>query len=227
MSRILLVEDEPAIADTLIYALETECFKVTHTLTGAEALTAAANEKHDFAILDIGLPDITGLEVCKHLREHSSIPILFLTARDSEVDRILGLELGGDDYVTKPFSPREVVARVRAIMRRGSHSQAKAATPTPSMGFHHDDSAKRILFDGNTLDLTAHEYKLLIVLMEKPGRVFSRDQLLTLAWQDPGAVTDRTVDAHIKSIRAKLKAISPGTENLIETRRGLGYSMAP
>lgn len=225
MSRILLVEDEPAIADTLIYALETECFKVTHTLTGTEALTAAANQKHDFAILDIGLPDITGLEVCKRLREHSPIPILFLTARDSEVDRILGLELGGDDYVTKPFSPREVVARVRAIMRRGTHPQASVPAATPSIGFHHDESSKRILFDGTTLDLTAHEYKLLIVLMEKPGRVFSRDQLLDLAWQDPGAVTDRTVDAHIKSIRAKLRSLRDGAENLIETRRGLGYSM--
>jgi two-component system catabolic regulation response regulator CreB len=225
MSRVLLVEDEPAIADTLVYALETECFTVTHALTGADALAAAAREAYDFAILDIGLPDMTGLDVCRKLRETSAIPILFLTARDAEVDRILGLELGGDDYVTKPFSPREIVARVRAILRRGNH-QSAAKTQTPGAGLHHDTSSMRIHFDGAPLDLTAHEYKLLLVLMEKPGRVFTRDQLLDHAWQDPGAVTDRTIDAHIKSIRAKLRAACAGAENLIETRRGLGYSLA-
>ncbi len=118
MPRVLLVEDEPAIADTLVYALETECFEVFHALTGTDALAAAGRETFDFAILDIGLPDMTGLDVCRRLREISSIPVLFLTARNGEVDRILGLELGGDDYVTKPFSPREIVARVRAILRR-------------------------------------------------------------------------------------------------------------
>lgn len=229
MPRVLLVEDEPAIADTLVYALETECFTVTHALTGADALAAAAREPHDFAILDIGLPDMTGLDVCRRLRETSAIPVLFLTARDGEVDRILGLELGGDDYVTKPFSPREIVARVRAILRRsGNGGTPPKNTPAldSAVGLHHDKSAMRIHFAGTTLDLTAHEYKLLLVLMEKPGRVFTRDQLLDHAWQDPGAVTDRTVDAHIKSIRAKLRAACAGAENLIETRRGLGYSLA-
>lgn len=226
MSRVLLVEDEPAIADTLVYALETECFSVTHALTGADALAAAARETYDFAILDIGLPDMTGLDVCRRLRESSTIPVLFLTARDGEMDRILGLELGGDDYVTKPFSPREIVARVRAILRRGNH-QSSAPTQSHGAGFRHDTASMRIHFDGAPLDLTAHEYKLLLVLIEKPGRVFTRDQLLDHAWQDPGAVTDRTVDAHIKSIRAKLRALRPGSENLIETRRGLGYSLAP
>lgn len=229
MPRVLLVEDEPAIADTLVYALETECFTVTHALTGADALAAAAREAHDFAILDIGLPDMTGLDVCRRLRESSAIPVLFLTARDGEMDRILGLELGGDDYVTKPFSPREIVARVRAILRRSSpatHRPAAAPPATPSAGLHHDPAAMRIHCDGVALDLTAHEYKLLLVLLEKPGRVFTRDQLLDQAWPDPGAVTDRTVDAHIKSVRAKLRASRPGAENLIETRRGLGYSLA-
>lgn len=228
MSRVLLVEDEPAIADALVYALETECFTVTHALTGTDALTAAARNPYDLAILDIGLPDITGLDVCRRLRETSPIPILFLTARDAEVDRILGLELGGDDYVTKPFSPREIVARVRAILRRGNHQlPAQSPAPQPTATLHHDASSMRIHFQGTPLDLTAHEYKLLLVLIEKPGRVFTRDQLLDFAWQDPGAVTDRTVDAHIKSIRAKLRIAHPGAENLIETRRGLGYSLAP
>ena len=228
MPRVLLVEDEPAIADTLVYALGTECFEVTHALTGADALAAAAREKFDFAILDIGLPDMTGLDVCRRLRESSSIPVLFLTARDGEVDRILGLELGGDDYVTKPFSPREIVARVRAILRR-SQAPAAAADPVPANGriLHHDHSAMRIHCHGELLDLTAHEYKLLLVLLERPGRVFTRDQLLEHAWQDPGAVTDRTVDAHIKSIRAKLRLVREGAEELIQTRRGLGYLLAP
>ncbi|MEI6177828.1 MAG: two-component system response regulator CreB [Verrucomicrobiota bacterium] len=232
MSRVLLVEDEPAIADTLVYALETECFAVTHALTGADALAANAREAHDIAILDIGLPDMTGLDVCRRLRETGSIPVLFLTARNGEMDRILGLELGGDDYVTKPFSPREIVARVRAILRRSGNGNSPAATKATNTvnsgeGFHHDASSMRIHFDGTPLDLTAHEYKLLLVLIKKTGRVFTRDQLLDHAWQDPGAVTDRTVDAHIKSIRAKLRTTSPGAENLIETRRGIGYSLSP
>ena len=227
MPRVLLVEDEPAIADTLIYALETECFEVTHVLTGAAALAAFAAQSHDLLILDIGLPDMTGLDVCRQLRQTSAVPVLFLTARAAEMDRILGLELGGDDYVTKPFSPREIVARVRAILRRaqnGGHQPAPAPTAPPGV-FHHDRAAMRIHCHGTTLDLTAHEYKLLLVLLEKPGRVFTRDQLLDQAWQDPGAVTDRTIDAHIKSIRAKLRAVRAGAEDLIQTRRGLGYSL--
>lgn len=229
MPRVLLVEDEPAIADILVYALETECFAVVHALTGADALAAAEREPFDLAVLDIGLPDMTGLEVCRRLRQTSSIPVLFLTARGGEVDRILGLELGGDDYVTKPFSPREIVARVRAILRR---SQAPApALPASSVCsdpeiLHHDTGAMCIHCHGELLHLTAHEYKLLLVLLAKPGRVFTRDQLLENAWQDPGAVTDRTIDAHIKSIRAKLRAARAGAEDLIQTRRGLGYLLS-
>jgi two-component system catabolic regulation response regulator CreB len=229
MPRVLLVEDEPAIADTLIYALGTERFDVTHALTGGEALAAATRQTCDFSIIDIGLPDMSGLDVCRQLRATSRIPVLFLTARDSEVDRILGLELGGDDYVTKPFSPREVVARVRAILRRSTPvltRQTKSETSVAPQTLHHDPDAMRIRCHGTTLDLTAHEYKLLLVLLEKPGRVYTRDQLLDLAWQDPGAVTDRTIDAHIKSIRSKLRLARPGAEDLIQTRRGLGYVLS-
>jgi two-component system catabolic regulation response regulator CreB len=228
MPRILLVEDEPAIADTLVYALGTECFEVTHALTGADGLAAFIQQPHDFAILDIGLPDMTGLDVCRRLREISRVPVLFLTAREAEVDRILGLELGGDDYVTKPFSPREIVARVRAILRRsqpqpGAHASSHDTFAGTGAALEHDPAAMRIHCHGSALDLTAHEYKLLLVLLDQPGRVFSRDQLLDQAWQDPGAVTDRTIDAHIKAIRAKLKGARAGAEELIQTRRGLGY----
>lgn len=225
MNRILLAEDEPAIADSLIYVLESERFSVTCVSTGSDAITAQSKLPHDLAILDIGLPDMSGLDVCRQLRACSPIPILFLTARDAEMDRILGLEIGGDDYVTKPFSPREVVARVRAILRRGNHPSGLAHEPT-TPGLHHDQQAMRINLDGHPLDLTAHEYKLLAVLMKQPGRVFTRDQLLDQAWQDPGAVTDRTIDAHVKSIRAKLRSIREGAESAIETRRGLGYSLS-
>jgi two-component system catabolic regulation response regulator CreB len=231
MPRVLLVEDEPAIADTLVYALSTECFEVTHVLTGTDALAAFTRELHDFVILDIGLPDMTGVDVCRRLREMSAVPLLFLTARASEVDRILGLELGGDDYVTKPFSPREIVARVRAILRRTQAAkpvtESVTATAAGSRGvFHHDGLAMRIHCHGELLDLTAHEYKLLLVMLDKPGRVFTREQLLDQAWEDPGAVTDRAIDAHIKSIRSKMRTIRAGAEDHIQTRRGLGYLLS-
>ncbi|MCH7226365.1 two-component system response regulator CreB [Haloferula sp. A504] len=230
--RILLVEDEPSIADTLVYALKTERFEVEHSLTGGGALKLHADDPFDFVILDIGLPDMTGLEVCKQLRETSAVPILFLTARDGELDRVLGLEIGGDDYVTKPFSPREVVARVRAILRRSEGREERSGPSDEPTGdsdspLAHDESAMRILCQGQALDLTAHEYKLLLVFLRRPNRVFTRDQLLDHAWEDPGAVTDRTIDAHIKTIRAKLRALCPGTEELIQTRRGLGYAYVP
>jgi two-component system, OmpR family, catabolic regulation response regulator CreB len=228
MLRILLVEDEPAIADTLIYVLESDRHNVTHVVTGSEALALQATEPFDLAILDVGLPDMTGFDVCRKLRERWLIPVLFLTARDSELDRVLGLEMGGDDYVTKPFSPREVAARVRAILRRTSAGNEKVkAELIQSPGLSVDHVSKRIVCGGYPLDLTAHEFKLAVVLIGHPGQVFSRDQLLDHAWDDPGAVTDRTVDAHVKSLRAKLRNLSPGAEEMIVTRRGLGYAYSP
>lgn len=227
MLRILLVEDEPAIADTLVYALGTDCFEVEHSFTGGDGLAAFEKKAFDLVILDIGLPDMSGLDVCRKLREKTGVPVLFLTARDGEVDRILGLELGGDDYVTKPFSPREVVARVRAILRRSVAGVEKPVeVQTGNAALHHDDSMMRIRCHGEFLELTAHEYKLMVVLLERPGRVYTRDELLDRAWSDPGAVTDRTIDAHIKSIRSKLRAVKAGAEDYIQTRRGLGYLLS-
>lgn len=228
MPRILLVEDEPAIADTLVYALKSECHEVNHVMSGGEALELDARLNHDLAILDIGLPDMTGFDLCRKLRENRPVPVLFLTARDGELDRVLGLEIGGDDYVTKPFSPREVAARVKAILRRVGNGREEARTANSSTGrLEIDGNSKRIVCDGTDLDLTAHEFRLVSVLIGQPGRVFSREQLLEHAWEDPGAVTDRTVDAHVKSLRAKLKASREGAEEMIETRRGLGYSYRP
>lgn len=225
MTRVLVVEDEPAIADALVYALQTDRFEVSHALTGGDALQILGQQNFDFVILDVGLPDMTGFELCRKLRENSAVPVLFLTARDAEIDRILGLEIGGDDYVTKPFSPREVTARVRAILRRGGVGEftARNLAPRQERALSHDAVAMRIHCHGVCLDLTAHEYKLLLVLLENEGRVFTRDQLLEKAWYDPGAVTDRTVDAHIKTVRAKMRMARAGAEELIQTRRGLGY----
>ncbi|MGJ8697580.1 MAG: two-component system response regulator CreB [Verrucomicrobiaceae bacterium] len=222
MPAVLVVEDEPAIADTLVYALKTENFSVTHLTTGGEALAHCEKNTPDLVVLDIGLPDILGFDVCRGIREFSNVPILFLTARDSEIDHVLGLELGADDYVTKPFSPRTVVARIRAILRRGGVVEAPEA---PSTLLHHCKDTMTILCSGKNLDLTAHEYKLLAILLAHPNRVYTREQLLEKAWDDPGSAMDRTIDAHIKSLRSKLRVHSEQAAETIQTRRGLGYAL--
>jgi two-component system catabolic regulation response regulator CreB len=232
LPRILVIEDEPAIADTLVYALRTEGFAPVWRSTGAAGLRELAANECALVVLDVGLPDTTGFELCKAIRSRWPVPILFLTARNGEVDRVLGLELGGDDYVTKPFSPREVTARIRAILRRGSLGQrANGASPAgapPTRGapgrFSHDAAKCEIRFHGERLDLTRYEYRLLKALLAQPGRVFTRDDLMTVAWEDPASSLDRTVDAHIKTLRAKLRAVAPEADP-IETRRGLGYAL--
>ncbi len=230
LRRILVVEDEPSIAETILYALRTEHFDAHHRETGVEAVDLLAKEPFDCVILDVGLPDISGFDVCRRVREHSQVPVIFLTARDGEIDRVLGLELGGDDYVPKPFSPRELVARVRAILRRANGGNGGDAAPTVAVAeskpqaLTHDERRKVIHCHGLPLDLSRNEYALLLTLLRHPGRVFSRDELLELAWPDPGAVTDRTVDAHVKSVRAKIREVAAGYDP-IETRRGLGYAL--
>jgi two-component system catabolic regulation response regulator CreB len=226
-SRILIVEDEPAIADTLVYALKTEGFAPEWRATGHEALAALAAGPFALVILDIGLPDLSGFEVCKQIRARSAVPVLFLTARQAEVDRVVGLEIGGDDYVVKPFSPREVTARVKAILRRSVTVQCNPlgyTAPVAVVKFAVDEERCLIRFQGVALALTRNEYRLLKTLVARPGRVFSRDELMTAAWDDPGASLDRTVDAHIKLLRAKLREVAPDADP-IQTHRGLGYSL--
>jgi two-component system catabolic regulation response regulator CreB len=227
--RVLVVEDEPSIAETIWYALRTEGFEVSDAATGGDALAKLASESFDCLILDVGLPDMSGFDVCRTLRQSSSVPILFLTARDGEIDRIVGLELGADDYVAKPFSPRELAARVRAILRRTNGNTLNNANtaPNPPPGtttLDHDPLRKVIRCAGQSLDLSRNEYHLLLALMKNPGRVLTRDQLMDLAWQDPGTASDRTVDAHIKSVRSKIRTLAPDFDP-IETRRGLGYAL--
>ena len=224
--NILLVEDEQAIADTLIYALGSEGFAVRHVLLGREALPAHRQSPFDLIVLDVGLPDTTGFEVLKQLRgnaEGRDVPVIFLTARAEEIDRILGLELGADDYVTKPFSPREVAARVRAILRRDARSRSKAA-PENTV-WQHDPDALRIAFHGQPLELTRYEYLLLALLLSAPGRVFTRDQIMSRVWADAPDTADRSIDTHIKTLRGKLRQIDPACEPIV-THRGTGYALA-
>jgi two-component system catabolic regulation response regulator CreB len=219
---VLIVEDEPAIADTLQYALETEGFQPVLAPTGHEALEKIDVNGIDLIILDIGLPDINGFELCKQIRRKHSIPIIFLTARNDEVDRVVGLEIGGDDYVVKPFSPRELTARVKAVLRR---TQSNGPTSTPVFAVWKIDAVKRrIRYFGCLLELSRTEYELLHTFIRRPGQVFSRDQLMTTVWEDPDASMDRTVDTHIKNLRAKLKAVRPDMDPIV-THRGTGYAL--
>jgi|TARA_A100001518_G_C1225082_1_gene72536 two-component system catabolic regulation response regulator CreB len=224
MPQILIVEDEAAIADTLVYALQAEGFVTHWSSLGGEALTLLENGTFDLAILDVGLPDISGFEVCKRLRRFSELPVIFLTARSEEIDRVVGLEIGADDYVIKPFSPREVAARVKAILKRVAPREAPAAS-APST-FQIDDAAFRIHYHGQALSLTRHEFRLLRTLLGQPRRVYSREQLLDALGVASEAGYERNIDSHIKSVRAKLRAIAP-SEEPIQTHRGLGYSFEP
>jgi len=221
--RILVVEDEPAIADTIVYALASDGFEPQWCATGGAALEAARAGNFALAVLDVGLPDINGLELFKQLQQVSGLPAIFLTARSGEIDRVVGLELGADDYIAKPFSPRELVARVRTVLRRVQRS-VSAAAPPGAAGFDIDDERKTIRLHGRALDLSRTEYRLLKVLIERPGRVFSRDELMERAWDDPASAFDRTVDAHVKALRAKLREAAPEDDPIV-THRGLGYSL--
>jgi two-component system catabolic regulation response regulator CreB len=170
-------------------------------------------------ILDVGLPDMTGFDVCKQIRAISNVPILFLTARNHEIDRIVGLEIGADDYVTKPFSPREVVTRIKTILRRSEQIPTKQSSQ-----FVVDEIANRILYCGQYLDLTRYEFLLLKTLVKQPQRVYSRNQLMDLVWANAEDTLERTVDAHVKTLRAKLRKIDAAS-NAIVTHRGMGYSL--
>ncbi|MDN2700223.1 two-component system response regulator CreB [Janthinobacterium sp. SUN073] len=216
---VLIVEDEQAIADSIAYALRTDGFTPRHVTLGEQALAVLRSEAApQLVVLDIGLPDMSGLEVCRRLRQFSEVPVIFLTARSDEIDRIVGLEIGADDYVTKPFSPRELVARIRVILRRACAAPAAARFELRAL-------EAKVLFHGQPLDLTRYEYLLLKTLLEHPGHVLSRAQLMARVWSAAPDTLDRTVDAHVKSLRAKLRAIDAQADP-IHTHRGLGYSLA-
>lgn len=222
MLKLLCVEDEVAIADTVVYALETEGFVVTWVQLGAEAIELLqSGTDYSLMILDVGLPDISGFDVCKQVRQFSQVPIIFLTARNEEVDRIVGLEIGADDYVSKPFSPRELAARVKTILKR---TQITAAFSENS-DFIIDEVRALILYQQQSLPLTRYEYLMLKYMLAQPGRVFDREQILHAVWTEPETSLDRVVDTHIKTLRSKLRAIDENSDP-IKTHRGLGYSIS-
>ncbi|MEN1958087.1 two-component system response regulator CreB [Luteimonas changyuni] len=233
-STLLLVEDDPAIAEAVLYALRAEGHVVEHLLLGGGVAARVRAGGVDLVLLDVGLPDIGGFEVCRQLRAFSAVPVVFLSARGDEVDRVLGLELGADDYIAKPFSLRELAARVRARLRRhpaaaaepgvrGGSAPADCA-PLRHGRFEHDPAARRVRFDGALLDLTRYEYALLAELLRRPGAILSRAQLLDRAWEDALDSGERTVDTHVKTLRGKLRAVDAGADP-VRTHRGIGYSL--
>ncbi|EKM0364172.1 two-component system response regulator CreB [Cronobacter turicensis] len=225
-TTVWLVEDETSISEALAYVMQLEGFTVRTFERGLPALNAARQALPDLVVLDVGLPDISGFELCRQLlAAHPALPVLFLTARSEEVDKLIGLEIGADDYVAKPFSPREVCARVRTILRRLQKQQSGAQTVVRAGRFELNDDAAQIAFCDQPLPLTRYEYLLLKTLLLAPGRVYSRQQLMDRVWGDANDSFDRTVDTHIKTLRAKLRAVNPEASP-INTHRGLGYSLA-
>jgi len=227
MSHILIVEDEPAIADTLVYALTADGHSTHWTTLAGEAIAYLQEKSADLVILDVGLPDQNGFEACKRLRLFSEVPVLFLTARGSEVDRVVGLEIGADDYVVKPFSPREVAARIRGILKRTGNSKA-GSTESGSLDavdteFIIDINRQQIIYAGQPLLLTRFEFEILACLVRQPERVFSREQLLQAGGIRSYAGYERNIDSHIKSLRAKLRQVNAHRVP-IRTNRGFGYS---
>ena len=222
--KILIVEDEPSIAENIVYALESDGFAVTTASTGRDALEKAAAQAFQLIILDVGLPDITGFEVCQTLRRTQTLPILFLTARSSEVDRVVGLEIGGDDYVVKPFSPRELAARVRAILRRVSSVPLPPAGSAQALPLVIDEVRCQAVYFGTALTLTRYEFRMLQAFAAHPGRVFTREQLMEASSEEPDASMERTIDTHIKTLRSRMRAVKGGIDPIV-THRGIGYSL--
>lgn len=221
--KVLVVEDDPRISDVLEYALKAEGYEVQTAQRGREATDIARRSSPGLIVLDVGLPDIDGFEVCRMVRKFSDVPVIFLTSRSDEIDRVVGLEIGGDDYVVKPFSPRELLARIKAIRRRNDRLAAKPSINPGENELRYgpltiDPDKFRIHCQGREIMLTAQEFKLLELLVSHPGRVFTRAQVLNRAWGDGGLVTDRTIDVHVKSLRKKF-----GKFEFIETVRGIGY----
>jgi two-component system OmpR family response regulator len=220
--HVLVVDDEQRIRDVVDYALAKDGFRVSQAADAEQALLAIEREMPDLVVLDVMLPGIDGLELCRRLRAKVALPILFLSARGDEIDRILGLELGGDDYLTKPFSPRELLARVRAVLRRATAAPAEAAS---AKLYRHgrlelDPERHRARFERHDVPLTATEFALLVALLERPGVVLSRAQLLSRAYSSDLHVTERTLDTHVRRIRAKFRAFGADP---IATVHGVGY----
>jgi two-component system alkaline phosphatase synthesis response regulator PhoP len=224
-TTILIVDDEPAILDVLTYNLEKANYRVLKASDGERALELARKSKPDLVILDLMLPELDGFEVCRNLRQEGKMPIIMLTALDSEVDRVVGLELGADDYVVKPFSVRELVARIKSVLRRSNAPQAPAVERIALGDLTLDPNRHEVHFAEQLLDLSALEFNLLAMLMRHADQVLSREQLLTDVWGYDYHGDLRTVDSAIKRLRAKLRAVDARAADMLCTIRGVGYKV--
>ena len=225
--RILIVDDDPHIRQVLSFALGKAGMQTAEAGDGESAIAAIAAQRPDLVVLDINMPKMSGLDVCRTLRAGDDLPILFLSSRDDEIDRVLGLELGGDDYVVKPFSPREVVARVSAILKRGGRAleAAGAQRPISHARLRLDPQSWEAHWDDRPVPVTVTEFQLLLLLASLPSKVFSRDAIIDRLHGPGFAITDRTIDSHIRNLRQKFAAL--GGSDLIETRAGIGYRIGP
>jgi DNA-binding response OmpR family regulator len=226
LARILLVDDEQLITDSLSYSLKREGFEVDIAADGLSAIQAVEETRPDLIVLDLMLPDISGFEVCRRLRTFTTTPVIMLTARGEEIDRVLGLEVGADDYLAKPFSFRELLARIQAMLRR---VQLDRQTPQPqnvAMGqLSMDPVARRVYKSDQEVQLSAREFDLLAILMKNAGRAMSRDELIKLVWGDDWVGDPRTLDVHVRWLRLKIEE-DPATPQFIQTVRGFGYRFA-
>jgi len=219
--KVLVVDDEPKIVDLVKLYLERDGFQVLTARDGHAALAAVRDEQPDLIVLDLMLPGIDGVEVCRRIRRESNVPVIMLTARAEEADKLIGLEVGADDYVTKPFSPRELAGRVRAVLRRSNAAQGQKPERIEVGGLMIDSTGHKVLCDGELIDLTPTEFRLLWTLSSQPERVFSRGQLLENAFENRFEGYERTIDAHVKNLRRKLSRASG--RSCIETVYGIGY----
>jgi len=221
VTRVLVVEDEPSYRETLAYMLGREGFDVVEAADGAEGLAAYDRSGADIVLLDLMMPGIPGTEVCRQLRQRGPVPVIMLTARDSEIDKVVGLELGADDYVTKPFSHRELVARIRAVLRRGQDVEL-VPDVVEAGGVRMDVERHEVAVDGKPVKLALKEFELLEMLLRNAGRVMTRGQLIDRIWGADYVGDTKTLDVHVKRLRAKLET-DPGTPEHLLTVRGLGY----
>jgi len=226
--KILVVDDDPHIREVISFALQKAEMEVVSAENGQQALTLFTTSPTDLIVLDINMPEMDGLACCREIRKLSEVPILFLSSRDDEIDRILGLEIGGDDYVTKPFSPRELVARINAILKR-TQTVASPADETTNARLVNgqlilDTDQHAVWWNSEDVSLTATEFAILAQFMRYPTRVFSRDSIMSSAYQFNIQVSDRTIDSHIRHIRSKFAAV--GCESIIETLHSVGYKLS-
>jgi two-component system response regulator RegX3 len=226
-ARVLLIEDDPGVLDVVTSALTTEGFDVDSAVDGETGLTTARERPYDLVVLDLMLPDVPGMDVCRALREESGVPILMLTAKDAEIDRVLGLELGADDYVTKPFSMAELVSRIRAILRRRELDQSEVEAPVRRLGELTIDLGRHEVFvDDRPVELTRSEFKILALLAKSPEQVYTRRELMQHLWQSEHVGDEHACDVHISNLRRKIERDASEPERIV-TVRGVGYKLVP